>query len=127
MNRNVNSFDIDGVIYLGEHRGVYPGPGDIIITGRSIEEAFDTLAMLNSRNITNPVFFNPLGFADKTRESSGTHKASVLAMLLTSGFNVGIHFEDDPLQKQIIEQAKLPVTVVHIRQNLVELENVRHP
>ncbi len=31
----INSFDIDGVIYMGKYGGVFPGPHDIIITGRS--------------------------------------------------------------------------------------------
>ena len=33
----INSFDIDGVIYMGDdYDGIYPGPKDIIVTGRSI-------------------------------------------------------------------------------------------
>ena len=73
-----NSFDIDGVIYMGEYGGVYPGPSDIIITGRSFEEEVATQQMLEKKGITNPVFYNKLPFDKKTRKSSGEHKARVL-------------------------------------------------
>ncbi len=125
MRKNVNSYDIDGVIFLDGYEGVYPGPDDLIVTGRSIEEARDTLAMLASRRITNPVFFNNRPFVEKTRESSGYHKVQVLSMLISSGFQVGVHFEDDEIQKQIIEQAELPLKVVHFRHDLSDKENVR--
>ena len=35
-------FDIDGVIYMGEYDGIYPGPRDIIVTGRSIHTRRET-------------------------------------------------------------------------------------
>ena len=36
--RVINSYDIDGVIYMGEGLdGLRPGPKDIVITGRSVE------------------------------------------------------------------------------------------
>jgi len=57
--RKINTFDIDGVIFLEEHDGIYPGPIDIIITGRSYEETEETLAMLNRKGIKNKVYFNP--------------------------------------------------------------------
>ena len=125
MRKNVNSYDIDGVIFLDGYEGVYPGPDDLIVTGRSIEEAHDTLAMLASRQITNPVFFNNRPFAEKTRESSAYHKVQVLSMLIASGFQVGVHFEDDEIQKQILEKAELPLKVVHLQHDLLNKENVR--
>ena len=51
----VNSFDIDGVIYMGKYGGVFPGPHDIIITGRSKEEEPETSAMLLDKGISNNV------------------------------------------------------------------------
>ena len=34
--KTINSYDIDGVIYMGKYDGLRPGPDDIVITGRSI-------------------------------------------------------------------------------------------
>jgi hypothetical protein len=46
----INSYDIDGVINLGgDYKGLRPGPNDIIITGRSYEEADYTWAWLHRR------------------------------------------------------------------------------
>ena len=43
----INAFDIDGVIHLGDGIcGIRPGPGDVIITGRSFEEEEETLVRL---------------------------------------------------------------------------------
>ena len=55
MNRRINTFDIDGVIYMGKHDGVYPGKSDVIITGRSIDEWDETTAMLQAKGIKNEV------------------------------------------------------------------------
>ena len=124
----INSFDIDGVITIG----IYPGPDDVIITGRSFEETPETLAMLESRGISNKVFFNTLCFNEKTRLSSGTHKGNTLKKLISSGVNIGCHMEDDEIQKAEIERVLTEagistVTVVHIVHNLTEKENVRNP
>lgn len=119
----INSFDIDGVIYLGPvFGGLYPGPNDVIITGRSFEEAPETLRMLESKGITNKVYFNPLPFDEKTRHSSGVHKARVINEL----GNIALHFEDDPIQMEAIIDNTKGVQVVHINHDLVEKENVRH-
>jgi hypothetical protein len=75
-----NSFDIDGVIYMGEYGGVYPGPSDIIITGRSFEVEIATRQMLAKKGKTKTVFLNKLPFDKKTRKSSGEHKAQVLKL-----------------------------------------------
>ena len=122
----INTFDIDGVIFMDEYDGVYPGPNDIIITGRSFEEFEETSAMLKSKGINNMVFMNPLPFDEKTRESSGEHKASTIAKLQQSGYKIGIHFEDDPIQAAVIKKNVPDVNVVLLQHDLVEKENVRH-
>jgi hypothetical protein len=123
----INSFDIDGVIYMGEYGGVYPGPSDIIITGRSFEEELATLQMLKKKGINNEVFFNPIPFDQKSRESSGKHKANILNDLrLFKGIKIGIHFEDDPIQAAVIREDAPHVQVVLLQHDLVEKENVWH-
>lgn len=128
--KTISTFDIDGVITVG----IYPGPNDVIITGRSFEEAPETYAMLRSKGINNPVYFNPLPFDKKDRKSSGVHKGMVIELLVRAGNKVNVHFEDDEIQKEEIEahlDAKFfgnnPVTVVHIVHSLTEKENVRNP
>jgi hypothetical protein len=113
----MNSFDIDGVITVG----IFPGPDDIIITGRSFEEAEETYAMLKRRGITNKVYFNQIRFDDKTRFLSGMHKAGIINRLCPY-----IHFEDDPIQWEVIERYCPTVKVVRIVHNLTEKENIRH-
>ena len=73
--KTINTFDIDGVITVG----LYPGPDDVIITGRSYEEAPETYAMLRSKGINNPVYFNPLPFDKKTRKVQVSIKALEMA------------------------------------------------
>ena len=126
--KTINTFDIDGVVTIG----IYPGPNDVLITGRSFEEAKETYAMLRSKGITNAVFFNKLPFDKKDRESSGTHKGRTIKDLIQSGVNIGVHFEDDEIQKAEIERVLdnygiKGVTVVHIVHSLTEKENVRNP
>lgn len=124
----INTYDIDGVIWLPQpYQGLKPDIHDIIITGRSIDEAPETFEFLESRQIFNEVYFNPIPFNCKTRESSAYHKAGVIRALLQEGYKVGIHFEDDPLQAEIIRYRVPEIVVVEIRHNLVELENVRRP
>lgn len=114
----VNSYDIDGVITVG----ITPRPEDIIITGRSYEEAKETLEYLHSRGIYNQVFFNPIEYSKKTRESSGEHKARILEAL--KGM-VGKHFEDDIIQKQKIEEI-VDTPVILLEHNLTNKENEKH-
>jgi hypothetical protein len=122
----MNTFDIDGVIYMGkDHDGVYPGPNDLIITGRSIEEKPETIRMLQQKGINNKVYFNPLPFKQKTRESSGHHKADIISALITLGCPIDIHFEDDPIQADIIKKVT-SIHVVLLNHNLTEKENMRH-
>ena len=128
--KTINTFDIDGVITIG----IYPGPDDVIITGRSYEEAPETYAMLRAKGINNPVYFNPLPFDKKTRKSSGEHKGMIIETLVRAGTKVKVHFEDDEIQKETIEEyldhkffGNNQVTVVHIVHSLTEKENVRNP
>ena len=122
----INSFDIDGVIYMGRYGGVFPGPHDIIITGRSKEEEPETSAMLLSKGITNEIYMNPIPFNQKTRKSSGRHKGMTLFYLEEMGMRFGIHFEDDPIQAEIIREMMPHINVVLLQHDLVEKENVRH-
>lgn len=122
----INSFDIDGVIYMGKYGGVFPGPHDIIITGRSKEEEPETSAMLLSKGISNNVYMNPTPFDSKSREDSGRHKGRTLFYLEQTGMRFGIHFEDDPVQAEIIQKMMPHINVVLLQHELVEKENVRH-
>ena len=126
--KTINTFDIDGVVTVG----LYPGPDDVLITGRSFEEAQETYAMLHSKGIKNAVFFNKLPFDAKTRRSSGLHKGHTIKELVQSGVQVAVHFEDDEVQKAEIEKVLdsygiKGVTVVHIVHDLTEKENIRNP
>lgn len=126
MKKVINSFDIDGVINMGQYDGVYPGPNDIIITGRSFEEKEETMKMLNRKGIKNEVHFNTLPFNQKTRKTSGQHKGRTMFYLEEMGYRIGIHFEDDPIQAEEIRKIMPHVKVVELKHNLVEKENVRH-
>lgn len=123
----MNSFDIDGVIYIRKGLiGVRPGPDDVIITGRSFEEEAETRKMLHEAGINNHVFFNPLKFDQKSRAGSGVHKANTLNRLKDDGFNIQIHFEDDPIQIEEIKKLAPWVNVVHLDHDLTYKENMRH-
>lgn len=116
----INTFDIDGVIFMGdEFTGVWPGPSDIIVTGRSLTQAGETFDMLHERGIFNPVMFNPLDRFDPiySREESGKHKGRTLRQLLES-YHIGVHFEDDPIQISQIESFKLGINIVHLQHTL---------
>jgi hypothetical protein len=126
MANKINTFDIDGVIFLEEHDGIYPGPIDFIITGRSYEETEETLAMLERKGIKNKVFFNPERFDDKSRVSSGQHKAKTIIALMEMGYEHGVHFEDDEVQIAEIKKLIPEIRIVHVVSDLVNKENVRH-
>ncbi|MEM4261306.1 MAG: hypothetical protein QXG00_08735 [Candidatus Woesearchaeota archaeon] len=121
----INSFDCDGVITLG----LYPGPDDVIITGRSFEEEGVTKKYLENKNIKNKVFFSPHKFKDKTRIKSGIHKGNTILFLYKMGIKINIHFDDDIEQineiQKIIKQHNLKTNIVYVNHNgLEELENV---
>jgi hypothetical protein len=123
----MNSFDIDGVIYIRKGLiGVRPGPDDVIITGRSFEEEAETRQMLHDAGIHNPVFFNPLKFDQKSRAGSGVHKANTLNRLKDDGYDIQIHFEDDPIQIAEIKKHAPWVNIVHLDHDLTYKENMRH-
>lgn len=125
MSKMINTFDIDGVIYMGRYGGVYPGPDDIIITGRSKEEEKETREMLEFKGITNDLYMNPLPYGQKSRKSSGQHKGRTMFYLEEMGYKIGVHFEDDPIQAEEIKKIMPHVNVVLLQHDLVEKENVR--
>jgi hypothetical protein len=98
----------------------------MIITGRSHEERPETEKMLQARRINNPVFMNQVDFDQKTRQSSGVHKGTVLNTLIEHGFKIGCHFEDDEIQAAEIRKLCPSVVVVMIVHELTNKENVRH-
>lgn len=121
------SFDIDGVLNMGDYPGVRAGPDDIIITGRSFQEETETTAFLKHVGLDkNKLYMNPCYFEEKTRLSSGYHKAEVINRLNSEGANIVIHYEDDPVQAEVIKNSCHTVQVVLLMHNLVEKENVRH-
>jgi hypothetical protein len=123
----INSYDCDGVVFFNKNvPGLRPEPNDVIITGRSYEERPETERMLAKRSINNQVFYNPLKFDDKTRESSGRHKAYTIKDLQAQGYEMVIHWEDDPIQADIIKQLCPEVNVILLTHDLTNKENVRH-
>lgn len=127
MTLDIRTFDIDGVIAINRKiGGLRPDPHDVIITGRSFEEREETMIMLERRQIYNKVMFNDLPFDEKTRESSGYHKANCIKALFSAGYNVVAHFEDDEIQAAVIRQECKDVPVIMIVHDLTEKENVRH-
>ena len=114
----MKGFDCDGVITIG----LYPGPNDIIITGRSYEEMPETIKMLDKMGIINPVYFNPLKFSENTIMTSSQHKIKILKNFP----EIKVFFEDDPIQVYEIEKHLPNITVVHIVHKLTDKENVRH-
>lgn len=128
---NVNGFDIDGVIHLGNGKcGIHPGPRDVIITGRSFEETEETLAFLSRNEIHNQVIFNELPYELKTRESSGRHKGESIVRLAQREVYVDFFYEDDEVQAQeirnIVERSGLTTKVIFVNNPFVEKENRRH-
>ena len=124
MRDTINTFDFDGVITLG----IRPGQKDIIITGRSYEERNSTLDFLESQFIFNSVLFNPAKFNQKSRESSGLHKANRINELWESGIQVVNHFDDDEVQIAVIKRnLKYPTNIIHINHGgLISFENKTH-
>lgn len=126
--KNIVSYDIDGVIYFGKGYpdGLTPPSNAVIISGRSREEYIETAAMLESRGIKNPLYLNPIPFGQKTRESSGMHKAKTLNSLKEAGWIVEYHIDDDPVQIDVIRKECPWLLVIHFDTPFVEKENVRH-
>jgi predicted GIY-YIG superfamily endonuclease len=132
ITQKINGFDCDGVIFVGfDKTGLYPGPRDVIITGRSFEELKETYDMLTSRNINNLVYFNKLPYEKKTRISSGQHKGETIWNLFCKGTQINLFYEDDWDQykeiKKIIKKYALPTQLIWVNHGgLINLENTRH-
>lgn len=103
----INSYDFDGVITTGNFELVNDGQ-TVVVTGRCFDESeivYSKLAELDAHNV--PVFFNPASLAVRgtdtmaSRVCSALHKASVLNKL--SQCDQVTHYEDDPVQFEIIE------------------------
>lgn len=124
------SFDIDGVLYNGPGMpSLRPGPNDVIITGRSYEESKETNDFLKYRKITNPVHFQQIEYDKKTRDSSGYHKANTINLFNSSEINhskIVIHYEDDPVQADIIRKECPDIAVILLDNPLIELSNRRN-
>lgn len=122
----IASFDIDGVIFMEDYPGVYPGKNDVIITGRSFEELDETVQMLQEKGIKKIPFFNPIKFKEKTRVNSGIHKGKTIKRLNEIGYNIVVHFEDDKIQATQIRKIVPQVKIVMLQHNLTEKENKRY-
>lgn len=119
----INSYDIDGVIYMGEHMdGLRPGPNDIVITGRSVESREETERMLLSKGITNPLYMNNKSKSWNDREQSGFHKGWTLFHLEQIGYRFNIHYDDDPIQIEKIKEMMPHIKIVHVNHDLVPKE-----
>jgi len=119
----INSFDIDGVIYMGDdYDGIYPGPKDIIVTGRSIHTRRETTKMLKAKGIDNPLFMNPKPKDFNDRKQSGQSKAKWFQHLKWLGYKINIHFDDDPIQIGEIKKACPDIECVHISHHLIPKE-----
>ena len=117
----VKAFDFDGVINLGVLGiGVRPGPFDVIITGRSFQEAWYVQEFLTRYKIEAPVFYNPTPFAKKTREGSGQHKARTVQKLKDEGVVIEAFFEDDPVQVAELKSACHWLRIVQMVHDITE-------
>lgn len=117
------AYDFDGVVSIG----VRPvSSDDIIITGRCQEEAPYVFSKLSEMGITVNVFFNQMTLAERgdhtvqARTYSGLHKARTISELKEQGIIIDRFFEDDPVQKAIIEEHHPELQIVHIVSNLVQ-------
>lgn len=114
FRRKVNMFDFDGVT----REGANPGEYDIVVTGRTFEEAHIVYAELIKRDILVPVYFNPIHLKDRgaqsiaARKCSGNHKANIISMLKANDVNIGYFHEDDPIQLNCIQAAHPDVMIV---------------
>ena len=118
----VRMYDFDGVTSEGI---VYPqSPHDVIITGRTFQESEVVYARMEELGIRNAVYFNPIHYKDRgdhtvsARSSSGKHKATIISLLKAQEVNIKEFYEDDPLQKAIIEEAHPDLEVVLIKSDV---------
>lgn len=122
----MNGFDFDGVINFSGNSGIYPGPGDIIITGRSFDEAHYVNGILKERGITNAVYFNPMTTekrqtgTETSRKNSGRHKAVIIKLFENHGIFLDKFFEDDELQIAEIKKLHPALKIVHVVSDTVK-------
>ena len=99
----INSYDFDGVVTVG----IIPRECDIVITGRGIDEkaiVVETVRSLGARCME--IYLNPKTKAmGRTRKDSGEHKANILLRFIKEGRKIWNHFDDDPVQIKVIENA----------------------
>lgn len=102
----VRSYDIDGVIT----KGIKPEPSCIIVSGRLSTFMAETRDLLNKLGISEaiPVYLRPAGISDD-RVSAGVWKATII-----NWARVTEHWEDDPLQANIIS-AMCNVKIVMVK------------
>jgi hypothetical protein len=119
----IYGYDFDGVISIGINPKTIH---DVIITGRCIDEKNQVLNELRKRKISNKVYFNPMtleqrgNHTEQARTYSGLHKAKKIKELKSIGLNVVRFFEDDELQKDIIQKNHPDLEIVHIVSNLTQ-------
>ncbi|BCG50145.1 hypothetical protein [Ralstonia phage RP13] len=116
----INTYDFDGVVSTGKFK-LTPGK-DVIITGRTYEEApyvFGKLRELGIQDVA--VYFNtaPLSHRgdhnERARRISGMHKVRIIKGFMEN--HVVTHFEDDPVQIQLINTYCTDATVVLVPNN----------
>lgn len=114
---HINSFDFDGTLTTGRFTPIVGV--DVVVTGRCFNESKyvnDKLTELGADGIA--VFFNTLHLnvrGDKTesaRIKSAIHKVEVLTKLLAN--NTVTHYEDDPIQIEIIKGMLPLIEVVEV-------------
>lgn len=113
----MNAYDFDGVIT----KGVRISADDIIITGRSFEEASIVYDYLKKENLPLvAVYFNPMNVitretdTEKSQIHSGMHKVNVLNSLRKNNVKISFFYEDNEIQASLIE-IYTKVTVVRER------------
>ncbi len=117
--RRINSYDFDGVIYIPGFKGLIPRKEDIIVSGRVSDERPFVEGILQSLEIqVECIYLQKLELKSRTRATSGFHKASILNALGPD--RIGLHFEDDQLQADIIKSICPWLNVVMIVHNLTE-------
>lgn len=107
----MRSFDMDGVVTAG----CIPSEGDIIVTGRLYTGFAQCYRECRELGVPEsvPIYMRPFG-ADITdineaRRAAGEWKAKLLGVTLAEE-----HWEDDPVQIQIIRQRLPSLKVVHV-------------
>lgn len=106
MKNKKNIYDFDGVVSIG----ITPRIGDIIVTGRCIDEYKEVYSYLESIDMLGKVvvYFNPImlktrgNHTTEARAYSGKHKANIINSLIQNSVDIGLYFEDDILQAKLV-------------------------